>query len=338
MKTTLLTLAISLIINTFLFSQTERGSWILNGNALIARDLRPENKSTAFTINPRVAYALTDRLFLGVNAVYSYTSSVDLTLSSVRISPIVRYYFPIESKRWSWFAMGGYTYNKFNFDFNQIESSENTHSFFGGIGHDYFLNSNIAIEGILQFRYDKYESNDTRNLFYEAGLQFFLPATRREDTSGVAIAKGTQLIDLEIYGGWLDTGDFNDLYFSVNPTIGLFVNNRLVLGGGVLLAFASDNTILELQPLARYYFGTQNARFQPFAMANLNTRFQFADKSSEANFFNLDVNAGIGADFFLTRNVALEGILQFNGNQIEDEVFNRNYLNFNIGLQFFLNE
>lgn len=335
MKTITATCVILLIFNAFLYGQTEFGTSTFSGNASINKELTKGNTYTNFSINPSAAYAIANGFFLGINPSYSYTSFSNNGRSySFGIDPFLRYYILNKKERWAWFIQANYTFYRSRFRFNQIESTDDSQSFSGGFGHNYFLNSHIAIEGILQYRYNKYKERDDRNVFYYAGLRFFLPPVPHD--TNLIIGKGTKLIGLDINGGWANIGETDNFYFSIYPTLGFFITDHLVLGSSLWLAFADENSIFEPQPFARYYFGNLNNKIRPFLYAGLNTRFQFADKSTESSFFNLDVNAGIGADFFLTRNVALEGLLQFNGNQIEDETFNRNFLNFNIGFQFFL--
>mgnify|MGYP000364078646 CR=1 FL=1 len=335
MKTSLLAFLILFIFTTFSFSQTERGSLILNGVASVDKNLGAESDQISAFFAPSLGYFVADGFLIGAGFSYYYADLGTLgNTSFFSALPFLRYYIR-QNKPWSWFATLGYSYNRSEFDSGQLEIKYNYHSLYGGIGHNYFLNTNTAIEGILQVRYDFDEIDDQKSLLYDAGLQFFLPATKTENTA-IAIGKGAKLIGLTANAGWANIGESDDLYLSVNPTLGFFVKDRLVLGSGLLLAFANQNAIFESQPFARYYFGTLGANLQPFATAGFGTRFQFADKADESGFFNFNLTGGLGADLFLTPTVALEGIFKYEGRQLEDADSKQQFLRFQVGLQFFL--
>ena len=322
-----------------LFAQMQPGTWLLGGGAGAGKTLNIPEDNFNIGFYPQIAYLFSKHLMAGAAFQYSYDKYNNQSDgSTIAISPFIRYYLSKENTRWNWFFQTSYFYQRYQYNDPDFKSVSNYSTLSVGGGFDYFLNSNIALENELQYEMVFVEGQNGNNLILDASLKFFLPPSSQDTSKNIAIEKGARLIGFTARGAWNNFNHFeNDYaYLSINPTLGFFITSRLVIGSGLFLGFANQNSIVELQPFTRYYFGKQNIRFQPFATLSANTRFQLADKTSESSFFNLDVNGGIGADFFLTRNVALEGLLQLNGNQVEDETNNRNFLNFNIGFQFFL--
>lgn len=336
MKASILTLLLSLF-SFILFAQIAQKTWLLNGNASVTTSLDKGSDNSNFNVAPTVGYFITNRFLIGTDFYYNYAKlGSNASNNSFNFAPFIRYYLSPSDLRLVWFANAGYTAGVTTFDFGQFEDKSNFDVLYGGIGLDYFLNANTAIEGNLQFQQNLNDTRDASSLSYKAGLQFFIPVTLAENSDNIAIAKGARLIGLTASGGWFDIGGADDLSLSVNPSLGFFITDRWVVGSGLFLGFARENAIFEPQPFTRYYIGNTSAYFQPFAAVGFSPRFQFADKTSESSFFNFNITGGIGLDYFFTSTVALEGVLGYNGRQIEDKENKQQFLNFQIGLQFFL--
>lgn len=321
-----------------LFAQIQPRSFLLGGDISMQKPLHSNGDNFIMSIAPLVGFMQTEHWMIGaqVGLVYNNYGS-NRNSNEYFINPFLRYYLAPHA-RWSLFLQGAYNYyhNKFNDPFTESITSYSQLSL--GAGIDYFLNTNIAIEGILQYQNIFGSGAPSHSLNYNTGLQFFLPPTADAMDESVAVQTGSRLIGLDASGAWINftNSDEDYSYLSIHPTLGYFFTDRLVAGSGLFLGFANDNTILEPQPFVRYYIGSLGSLFQPFVHAQLGTRFQFADKSSEPGFFNLSARIGAGADYFLTPVVALEGQLFYDGSQIEDKRYKYEVLNFNIGFQFFL--
>ncbi len=335
------------------FGQLQQGTWLLEGTGNWNIELSNDYSYTSYDISPSFGYAISNRWMLGTGLGYFHSDynndaeNVNFRSNYYTFSPFIRYYFSKPEKSLKTFAaLEGNIFlqeDKSTTRFGTVDITSTNYAARAMVGADYFITSSIALEGTLRYLIDFPQgSNPNHYIGYRLSLQFFLQnQTETPINTGIALAKGAYYIaynPFTVSASWNYNGPYHDYNIEFNPTIGYFLTDRWVLGTGVLLGFAKQNSIIDITPFVRYYFGTQGARFQPFATFSTSTRFQFADKSSEPSFFNLDANGGIGADFFLTRNVALEGLLQFNGNQVEDKTSNRNFLNGAFGFQFFLNE
>ncbi len=95
------------------------------------------------------------------------------------------------------------------------------------------------------------------------------------------------------------------------PTLGHLVANRFALGASlglsVIAADGNSYTTIAFSPFARGYFkGTGTARF--FGQFNVGIQ---SERAGGGSLNSLKLGPAIGADFFLTENVAIEGTLSY---------------------------
>lgn len=114
--------------------------------------------------------------------------------------------------------------------------------------------------------------------------------------------------------------------FSFEPTAGYFVIDNLAIGAGLGLTFQNRETgnqetsftRFDFGPLARYYFGEDNIKFYP----QIGFKLLFGSQESggqETDFNGFFFNIGGGAAFFVTDNIAIEGLLAFDLGSQEQE-------------------
>lgn len=338
---------LSCLISFTASAQTEKGTWLIAGNAQLGTRLSVPEDNYSFFIAPSAGYFITDRWLLGAKITYGQSTNKrpesEFTFNNFSVGPFVRYYFPREDRVMHWFATLGSDFQntKVKSVSSQVGNFENASSAvapFAGAGFNFFANANVAIEGTLLYQGYFEDDFDSHALLYNIGLQFFLPpnpAGSYDIDNAIALGKGAWMLGLSAEGGWLDIDGFNNFFGSLSPSASYFLTNRFALGAVFQLAFANQNAIIYPQPFARYYVGKIGSPLQPFATAGFGTRFQLADKTNDPGFFNLNLTAGAGLNYFLTPNVALEGLLKYDGRQLEED-FSTELLNFTIGFQFFL--
>ena len=151
------------------------------------------------------------------------------------------------------------------------------------------------------------------------------------------IQKGTVLL-----GG---TVGFNNIseegegitYVNVSPNAGFFLSDRFALGSildFVLVATDGESSAsFGLTPFARYYFNASGAsRF--FGQAKVG--FQ----TGTTNFFDegtaLTFGLGVGADFFLNDNVAIEAFLGYQRLEYSEYEVGLNNIGLNFGVAAFI--
>lgn len=125
---------------------------------------------------------------------------------------------------------------------------------------------------------------------------------------------------------------------SLAPKAAFFLSNHFALGGEIDLSLVAANganaTTLDLGPFARYYFnGSGNARF--FGQASVG--FESSKVGDFGALNSLSLGVGLGVDFFLNNNVAIEGFLGYQHYQyletdlpIDTDGFNVIGLNFGV--------
>lgn len=127
-----------------------------------------------------------------------------------------------------------------------------------------------------------------------------------------------------------------DVEFTLNPKASYFLGEKFAIGLNTSYQFngIENYQIFSAGPTLRYYF--KNAKLAPFIDWEYNlgsSRIQM-DLSSEYETRTSNIyGAGFGLDYFVARNIALEGTLKY---LWHDETRDGN-ITFNVGLQFFFN-
>lgn len=174
-----------------------------------------------------------------------------------------------------------------------------------------------------------------KNLFLPA---IFLLATC---TLSAQIQKGSVLIGGSVGINSAHMEEADNFSLTLLPKAAFFVADKFAVGGSVSLAFSSYEILGErsssvsfgLEPLARYYFNGAG-RVRAFGQAT--TGFQvvkFEDSDAESGF---SFGMGIGADFFLNDNVAIEGILGYDYFRYPDSDYDQGNIGLNVGIAAFL--
>lgn len=136
--------------------------------------------------------------------------------------------------------------------------------------------------------------------------------------------------------GQLSRGD-NILFGELAPNVGVFIKDRILVGGSLQYALVRYNgknhhTSLGLYPMARYYFkGLQAHRFFLHGEAGYHRR-----TAEEYLRHGFGATGGPGIAYFLNQFVALEGVLRFGAHQYTNGTTNME-LGFRFGAQFYLN-
>src|SRR5258708_23978173 len=89
--------------------------------------------------------------------------------------------------------------------------------------------------------------------------------------------------------------DNNSFYLSINPYMGKYVTDNIVVGAGLTLApYSSKSTVtgsyeskfsyflIQIGPFARFYFGDKNSKGSPFIQVNTGLNFYPGYKSTFA--------------------------------------------------------
>ena len=173
MKKTLLLSSMLILISVFSFCQMNTGSFFatgttgLNLEAYSGKNVDSDTKTgyLDFSFQPKVGYFLKNRIALGAGIMSGLErSSTDEpnfestnTTSSLVLGPFGRYYYEYGS--FIPFADAFIGFGRQNSKYKSGDLTTNTpHSIFkvaAGVGSDYFINETVAIEGLLQYFWEK---------------------------------------------------------------------------------------------------------------------------------------------------------------------------------------
>jgi len=156
-------------------AQTDRGDWMVGGN--LAFNTAKKNTSIQFT--PQAGYFFAKNFVLGGQLLVDYSEQGTAHLTSWGIGPFARYYFG-ETKARPFFT-GDFSYlsTRFKSDLTNSSTTNDAFEYFLGAGASFFINENVAVDGILGYRHSKYKNEDgSGGLNFKVGFQVFL--TRRQ--------------------------------------------------------------------------------------------------------------------------------------------------------------
>ena len=150
-------------------AQTAKGDWLVGG----LLDLNTAKNSTTFEFSPNVGYFILNNLAIGGTLVYAYDKLGDLKVTSFGIGPFTRYYFG-ETKIRPFFA-GDMTFEKQKFTTNAGSSTEDAFSWFLGGGAAFFINENVAVDGLLGYGHTKVTDKEgSAGLRLRIGFQVYI--------------------------------------------------------------------------------------------------------------------------------------------------------------------
>lgn len=152
-------------------------------------------------------------------------------------------------------------------------------------------------------------------------------------------------------GSFLLGGSFSGNFSSLekiymadaSPTVGVFVENKLLIGGSMQVGIARYGSLgrytsLKMLPMARYYLGKPQQQGRLFLQADVGYHriHTYIEDLSFAKS-GLGGGGGIGAAYFFNRKVSMEGLLKSsafwytNGSRsLQPEL--------RLGIQLYLNE
>lgn len=148
------------------------------------------------------------------------------------------------------------------------------------------------------------------------------------------IQKGSKLLSGTVGINNINEDGSSATVINVSPSIGFFLSNRFALGFGLDFKYDTEEEVasLALLPFARAYFNDSgSSRF--FAHLDLGTRIEDLSNIEGAPPFSAGL--GIGADFFLNENVAIEALLAYRRVQDFEADTGLNVIGLNFGVAAF---
>lgn len=329
-------------------AQIQKGSLLLDGQFNIGSSVGQEDNVFSVNVAPAVGVFLSDRFVLGAGLGVGYGNIGGFDGGSLAIAPFARHYFSGDiNKPIRWFATAG---TGINFLFGDTDSDP-IYSLNLGVGVNYFLNKQVALEGILGYVNQDLGGSPRSNLIsLRLGLQLFLHPEGDDTRESLSIEKANKLFVGSSFALFTNNPDniFGSTSITLNPNIGWFLSEHFAVGSSVLLSYNSirvfDGISVGATPFVRFYPQKSTGAFQWFLTAEAGIQY-FSNNFDESltgvgGFDNSgwlkNFRAGTGLNWFLSENVALEGILSYRYQETPTlPAVDRN-ISFDVGFQFFL--
>jgi hypothetical protein len=172
MKKILCCLLIAVTFSAVVKAQTDKGDWMVGGG--LSLNTTEGNKS--FTFMPNVGHFFAKGFVAGAEMVINTTKDAEVRTTSLGVGPFARYYFELKNPSFKPFAHAGFSVNSTRTKVPGITTTRVTsRSFLLGLGGAYFINDNVAIDGLLGFNHTKVENLEGNGgLLFRIGFQVHL--------------------------------------------------------------------------------------------------------------------------------------------------------------------
>lgn len=147
-------------------------------------NLQKGNTAFSFSVQPKVAWFIKDNLAVGAQVIAGVNTSNGYSSFNYGIGPLARYYMgstDISTKKSKLFFEGNAGVFGQNVKVTGSPST-NTNGFGLGIGpgYTYFVNKNVALEGLLKYNLNVGFGNSTTNnsITLGIGFQIYLPKAK----------------------------------------------------------------------------------------------------------------------------------------------------------------
>lgn len=330
------------------FSQIEKGSLLIGGQFDVNRPINEPTLDFNLVTNPELGVFLSKKFLIGAQLGFDIADAENFTGGSISIVPFTRWYFRNDEKPLKWFSelrVGA------RFGYGDIQSGT-TWGGALGVGANLFLNSQVALEGILQYQNRNFENFDgSGDLVLGLGVRLFLNTNSDDEADGLSILKSGKFF----IGGSTASINLTQLSstreqygFSINPNIGYFLNEHFAIGSEFNVAYANADLYrgsrVGINPFIRVYPFQTDSRIQTFLNVSAGGS-RISNKFDENlpispnipdGYWSTEFKAGIGLDWFLSENAAIEGTLQYNYSETPKlDLFSR-FVNFNVSFQYFI--
>jgi opacity protein-like surface antigen len=150
-------------------AQTSKGDWMVGGD--LAFNTAKKNRHILF--DPQMGFFFLKNLVLGGHLSFQLQDEGTATISSFGVGPFARYYFG-DTKARPFFA-GDLSFLSSKIKTESTSISNSAVDYFLGVGASFFINENVAVDGIMGYRSIKYTNESpSGGLNMKVGFQVFL--------------------------------------------------------------------------------------------------------------------------------------------------------------------
>lgn len=171
MKKILTLAAAFLLISVVTNAQTGKGDWLVGGSMMI----NTTEGNSYFTLTPDAGYFFANNFAVGSELIISFSKLGEIKSSAFGVGPFTRYYFELKDPVFKPFVHGSFSIASVRTKAFGMSETETATGFFLGLGGAFFINSNVAIDGVAGYNYSKVENNDGNGGFlFRIGFQVHL--------------------------------------------------------------------------------------------------------------------------------------------------------------------
>jgi|SRR5450432_3280523 len=162
-------------------AQTEKGDWMVGGNLVIST---PTGNSQ-FTVQPMGGYFFANNFVAGLDFAFNFSNKGGTKTSSEVGGPFARYYINIKNSTFKPFFHAEYNLGNQIITLPSSKSSNTSGNFFLGAGGAFFINNNVALEGVAGYEHTKIQGSPVENGFlFRLGFQVHLLGSEVERVRG----------------------------------------------------------------------------------------------------------------------------------------------------------
>jgi len=167
----ILFLATMIVLSLAASAQTEKGDWMVGGNFTI----RTNKNNSLVAILPSAGYFFANNFVAGASFNLSFEKTGDTKTNTQAVGPFARYYFNLKSPAFKPFLHAEWNIGNVNTTLPFTKTSNTTSNFLLGAGGAFFINSNVALEGVAGFAHSKVQGQSPENGFaFRVGFQVYL--------------------------------------------------------------------------------------------------------------------------------------------------------------------
>ncbi|MEP7280131.1 MAG: outer membrane beta-barrel protein [Bacteroidota bacterium] len=171
MKKIVMSLVWAMVLGSVVHAQTEKGDWMVGGNMTI----NTTSGNSQFTLQPSAGYFFARNFVAGADFTLSLGKVDQTKTSAIGVGPFARYYFSLKNPDVKPFLHAEFSIASETRKYPTYKNSNTVTSFFIGGGLAYFVNRNVALEGVAGYNRSKIETLvPTNGFLFRLGFQVYL--------------------------------------------------------------------------------------------------------------------------------------------------------------------
>jgi hypothetical protein len=156
-------------------AQTEKSDWLVGGGL----QFNTSQSNSEFVFNPNVGWFVANNFAIGAQFFLSHSKLGNFKTTSYGAGPFARYYFLKKNVRPFVLVSGDAETGKIKF--SSGSTTENAFNYFLGGGTAFFINQNVALEGIIGYKHSAVKNESgAGGLNFSFGFQVYINRNQAE--------------------------------------------------------------------------------------------------------------------------------------------------------------